>query len=191
AGEEDPDEPTGADYVADEIADTDDTDDATEALLRDIVQQEPAEPTEVGPETGSSEADVETTRRKDRRGRRVVRRVTPAAERQDAEQQDVEEQAQGVPQEERAAENPAVDFESAKAEFERSPRRRRRVRGNSRSDREPRPEDYGLGHQDSRRQDLSQQAEPSADSSAQAVTAPVPQVRSDRRGRRRVVRSAQ
>ncbi|OLT51122.1 hypothetical protein BJF89_08360 [Corynebacterium sp. CNJ-954] len=179
AGEEDPDEPTGADYVAD------DTDDATEALLRDIVQQEPAEPTEVGPETGSSEADVETTRRKDRRGRRVVRRVTPAAERQDAE-----EQAQEVPQEEHAAENPAVDFESAKAEFERSPRRRRRVRGNSRSDREPRPEDYGLGHQDSRRQDLPQQAEPSADSSAQAVTAPVPQVRSDRRGRRRVVRSA-
>lgn len=182
AGAEDPDEPTGADYVADEI---DDTDDATEALLRDIVQQEPAEPTEARAEAGSSDADVETTRRKDRRGRRVVRRVAPAAESQEAEELSPE-----VPQAEHAAELPAADFESAKAEFERSPRRRRRVRGNSRSDREPRPEDYGLGHQDSRQQDVPQQAEPSADSSAQAATAPVPQVRSDRRGRRRVVRSA-
>ena len=188
AGEEDPDEPTGADYVADEIADTDDTDhtdDATEALLRDIVQQEPAEPTEARADAGSSDADVATTRRKDRRGRRVVRRVAPAVESQEAEELSPE-----VPQAEHAAEVPAVDFESAKAEFERSPRRRRRVRGNSRSDREPRPEDYGLGHQDSRQQDVPQQAEPSADSSAQAATAPVPQVRSDRRGRRRVVRSA-
>ncbi|WP_312979752.1 translation initiation factor IF-2 N-terminal domain-containing protein [Corynebacterium sp.] len=193
AGEEDPDEPTGADYVADETPDTENSDDATEALLRDIVQQEPAEPAETveaSAEAGSAEADVETTRRKDRRGRRVVRRVTPAAERPE-----VEERAQEAPQAEHTAEAPAADFESAKAEFERSPRRRRRVRGNSRSDREPRPEDYGLGHhdsrqQDSRQQDATQQAEEPADSPAQAATAPVPRVRSDRRGRRRVVRSA-
>ncbi len=198
AGEEDPDEPTGADYVADEIdgaGDAAGTDDATEALLRDIVQQEPAEMTEARstgqttPEV-SSDVEAETTRRKDRRGRRVVRRVTPAAERpemaEQAQQPDVSE-AREAPD---AAESPAADFATAKAEFERSPRRRRRVRGNSRSDREPRPEDYGLGKQAPRRQDEPRQGEAVTDGADQAETAPVPQVRSDRRGRRRVVRSA-
>lgn len=37
---------------------------------------------------------------------------------------------------------PTADYEKARAEFEASPRRRRKTRGNSRSDRAPKPEDF-------------------------------------------------
>ncbi|WP_420100371.1 translation initiation factor IF-2 N-terminal domain-containing protein [Corynebacterium sp.] len=186
AGAEDPDEPTGADYAADEPEETgeagDDGDDgdATEALLRGIVQED-ARPDSAAGADGSTESTestesaepgdpgeaAATTRRKDRRGRRVVRRVTPVAE--------PEEDVEPEPEEPTAA----GDFASAKEAFERSPRRRRRVRGNSRSDVAPRPEDFGGSPEPA-------PVEPASTEKPREQTA---QVRSDRRGRRRVVRS--
>jgi ribonuclease E len=222
AGEEDPDEPTGADYVADDV---------TEALLRGIVQPDaPAEPNEstvpqsepqAGARGDGTTAEVETVRRRDRRGRRLVRRVTLVAD-QPAETADTADTAASaaggstegagdvVPAGDAAA-AAAEEFARAKAEFERSPRRRRRVRGNSRSDVAPKAEDFGLdgesAGQQGRARKSRQEGRPAAPDHGAAATASAetpetpeepqtpqtpqaPQVRSDRRGRRRVVRSA-
>ncbi|MGP9723829.1 translation initiation factor IF-2 N-terminal domain-containing protein [Corynebacterium sp. AOP40-9SA-29] len=182
AGEEDPDEPSGSDYVSDEEF----GDDATEQLLRGIVQDEPAQdaPTQDAP-AQDAPAPVATSRGKDRRGRRVVRRVAPA-------EPVVEPAAEPVaePVAETAVESTG-DYESAKEAFERSPRRRRRVRGNSRSDVAPRPQDYGAAASDAGRPaEAAASTEDVAEaSSPEPARAAAPQVRSDRRGRRRVVRS--
>ncbi|MGO1990607.1 MAG: translation initiation factor IF-2 N-terminal domain-containing protein [Corynebacterium sp.] len=185
AGEEDPDEPSGSDYVSDEEF-SESADDATEQLLRGIVQDEPAQDVPAQDEpTQDAPAPVATSRRKDRRGRRVVRRVAPA-------EPVVEPAEPAVEQVAEAAAETAGDYESAKEAFERSPRRRRRVRGNSRSDVAPRPQDYGAEASDAGRpaepaeavQDVAESSSPEPARSA------APQVRSDRRGRRRVVRSA-
>ena len=128
AGEIDPEEPTGADYVADEDDD----------------QPGAVEPTDTQ-ETGEPSAGTKTTARRDRRGRRVVRRVAetpePAAEVEPEtvpEPEPVDEPAKDEP------EDALSQYEQARQEFDQSPRRRRKVRGNSRSDIAPKPEDFGL-----------------------------------------------
>ncbi len=139
AGIEDPDEPTGADYVPNEPQE---------------IAATPASAPEVAPEAGT-----------DRRGRRRVRRVVRPAEghapeRKAAQQKsrpkngttqsDRKQEPKAVP--ESAAESAAASptgtpstgqsFAEAKAEFDASPRRRRRTRGRSRSDVAPQPVDF-------------------------------------------------
>jgi ribonuclease E len=199
AGEEDPDEPTGADYVADDAAG-----DVTEALVRGIVQEDtPAAPAEIRHD--ATAVETETVRRRDRRGRRLVRRVTPVAEQTAETAETAETDAPAAEASSEAAAAPAEEFAKAKEEFERSPRRRRRVRGNSRSDVAPKAEDFGFSGEVTAQQDhgtagtagttrAAGTAEvpeaPVVTEAAQAPQTPqAPQVRSDRRGRRRVVRS--
>ncbi|WP_029449966.1 translation initiation factor IF-2 N-terminal domain-containing protein [Corynebacterium nuruki] len=122
AGEIDPEEPTGADYVADQSTDT--------------------------PVTAAR-----TQTRRDRRGRRRVVRTTTQPETQatapttretDAEtvaESATEPVAEPVAEPESPA-GPRGSYAAAKAEFDASPRRRRRTRGASRSDVPPQPEDY-------------------------------------------------
>lgn len=79
---------------------------------------------------------------------------------------------------EHETEQPGLSYEEAVARFERSPRRKRRTRGNSRSDRRPRPEDFRSEkredrdasdeHDDARDEHgLGKPAEPTADAVAQ------------------------
>nr|WP_231598941.1 translation initiation factor IF-2 N-terminal domain-containing protein [Corynebacterium occultum] len=112
---------------------------------------------------------------------------------------------------------PGQSYEAAVAEFEASPRRRRRTRGNSRSDQRPQPEDFKASAKDSSRsrrrrgaqgsgdQGRGGQESSAPDTTAQptvvqdapiraTATAPEPEVQVERvgssggRGRRRVVR---
>lgn len=90
------------------------------------------------------------------RGRRGRRRATARRGRHGAAEAEGEQHAEEIADVAAAAVKTAdkedpdepsgadyeVDYETALAEFEASPRRKRRTRGNSRSDRKPRPEDF-------------------------------------------------
>ena len=149
ADEVDPEEPSGADYVDDYVAEAPEAPEAKS-------EAKPAEESEVEPES----APVATSVRRDRRGRRVVRRVTetPEPEVEAGAEAEAESAPETEPVQAEVAEpaEPAEPAESdeptdalsqfrqARQEFDRSPRRRRKVRGNSRSDVAPSPEDFGL-----------------------------------------------
>ena len=148
ADEVDPEEPSGADYVDDYVAEAPEAPEAKS-------EAKPAEESEVEPES----APVATSVRRDRRGRRVVRRVTETPEPEVEAGPEAEAEAESAPETEpvqaEVAEpaEPAESaeptdalsqFRQARQEFDRSPRRRRKVRGNSRSDVAPSPEDFGL-----------------------------------------------
>ena len=152
ADEVDPEEPSGADYVDDYVAETPE---APEAKSEAKSEAKPAEESEVEPES----APVTTSVRRDRRGRRVVRRVTETPEPEVETGSEAEAEAESAPETEpvqaevaEPAEPAESDeptdalsqFRQARQEFDRSPRRRRKVRGNSRSDVAPSPEDFGL-----------------------------------------------
>ena len=96
---------------------------------------------------------------------------------------DVQEFQSHIPDEEhvsaKAETNPEKTYEEAVAEFEASPRRKRRTRGNSRSDRRPRREDFQRAPEPS---DVPLQ-QPEQESPAEIRTV-------SSRGRRRVVRRA-
>ncbi|HIW92413.1 MAG TPA: translation initiation factor IF-2 N-terminal domain-containing protein [Candidatus Corynebacterium avicola] len=125
ADEIDPEEPSGADYVDDYAADH--PDDDAEAEVE-----------------AAASAPVATSVRRDRRGRRVVRRITetpePAPSESEAEATEAPEAAEPT--------DSLSQYRQARQEFDRSPRRRRKVRGNSRSDVAPAPEDFGLDAED-------------------------------------------
>ena len=96
---------------------------------------------------------------------------------------DVQEFQSHIPDEEHVSANaettPEKTYEEALAEFEASPRRKRRTRGNSRSDRKP------------RREDFQRAPEPSDASSQQPVQESPAEIRTvSSRGRRRAVRRA-
>ncbi|MGO1950895.1 MAG: ribonuclease E/G, partial [Mycobacteriaceae bacterium] len=132
AGDVDPEEPTGADYVADE------PDSAAAVETPDSGDED----TDAGADTDTG---VTVRRSRDRRGRRVVRRVveTPEADRApEAAAATGTDTPTDTGQE--STPDPRAEFENARADFQRSPRRRRRVRGNSRSDVAPAPGDFGL-----------------------------------------------
>ena len=78
-------------------------------------------------------------------------------------------------------------YAEALAEFEASPRRRRRTRGNSRSDHAPRREDYADSAEQSESAESAESAETAGQSKPAAAKAAPP---SGRRGRRRAVRRA-
>jgi ribonuclease E len=122
AGEIDPEEPTGADYVADEP---------------------------VTAET--ADEDVRTSSHRDRRGRRRVVRTTVKPEPEKKPEPEVEKETESRKSPESGGRSGQSEtrgtagkggYAEAKAEFEASPRRRRRTRGKSRSDVPPQPEDF-------------------------------------------------
>ena len=198
AGIEDPDEPTGADYVPNEPQE---------------IAATPASAPEVAPEAGT-----------DRRGRRRVRRVVRPAEGHAPERKAAQQKSRpknGTTQSDRkqepkaapesAAESAAASptgtpstgqsFAEAKAEFDASPRRRRRTRGRSRSDVAPQPVDFadaGSTAEAASSPERVEKSQPQVESSAPTSKAPKNSqdtaVTSDapaaRRGRRRVVRSS-
>lgn len=96
---------------------------------------------------------------------------------------DVQEFQLHIPDEEhvsaKAETNPEKTYEEAVAEFEASPRRKRRTRGNSRSDRRPRREDFQRAPEPS--DAPSQQPEQESPAETRTVSS---------RGRRRAVRRA-
>lgn len=198
AGIEDPDEPTGADYVPNEPQE---------------IAATPASAPEVAPEAGT-----------DRRGRRRVRRVVRPAEGHAPERKAAQQKSRpknGTTQSDRkqepkaapesAAESAAASptgtpstgqsFAEARAEFDASPRRRRRTRGRSRSDVAPQPVDFadaGSTAEAASSPERVEKSQPEVESSAPTSKAPKKSqdtaVTSDapaaRRGRRRVVRSS-
>jgi len=198
AGIEDPDEPTGADYVPNEPQE---------------IAATPASAPEVAPEAGT-----------DRRGRRRVRRVVRPAEGHAPERKAAQQKSRpknGTTQSDRkqepkaapecAAESAAASptgtpstgqsFAEARAEFDASPRRRRRTRGRSRSDVAPQPVDFadaGSTAEAASSPERVEKSQPVVESSAPTSKAPKKSqdtaVTSDapaaRRGRRRVVRSS-
>ena len=133
--------------------------DDIEELAAAVVVTDSEEDTEETGETG----DTASRRRRSRRGRRgtsrgrAVEQAEGKVEEKVAEKADVSEVQDIVdivdaavghadvedPDEPSGADYvPEKTFQQAVAEFEASPRRRRRTRGNSRSDHRPRPEDY-------------------------------------------------
>ena len=111
--------------------------------------------------------DAEKPRSSRRRGRRGGNRGRGRAEQREPQQ--APEQAP-----ERTGGGQA--FEEAVAEFEASPRRKRRTRGNSRSDQRPRPEDFEV------------EAETAAPKEQAASEKAAPKTAEGRRGRRRATR---
>ncbi|MDO5031096.1 translation initiation factor IF-2 N-terminal domain-containing protein [Corynebacterium sp.] len=111
-----------------------------------------------------SEVDASTREESHRERGRGRRRSTRRTRPQQKEQQ-----------KQTAAEQQKQTYEEALAEFEASPRRKRRTRGNSRSDVAPRPEDFGS----------EQQSAPSDEARPEPASEPT---RRAGRGRRRATR---
>ena len=120
--------------------------DDIEELAAAVVVTDTEEVAEEAEATETTEVteDTASRRRRSRRGRRgtsrgrsdvsdIVDIVDAAVDHADDEDPDEPSGADYVPEK---------TFQQAVAEFEASPRRRRRTRGNSRSDHRPRPEDY-------------------------------------------------
>ncbi|WP_411708791.1 translation initiation factor IF-2 N-terminal domain-containing protein [Corynebacterium sp. LaCa116] len=129
--------------------------------------------------------------RKPRRAARTSRKQDKRAEQEpahEAPQQRAEKPAEQPPKKKAAKgaekKRPERTYEEAVEEFEKSPRRRRRTRGNSRSDVRPRPEDFQQDAEPTKAE--PQQAKPQHDRKGQQEDATARTGR--RRGRRRAVR---
>ena len=165
--------------------------DEMDNLLNSIFSEEPAEENasdevsrddshSVSREGESGEARRRSTRRRGRRGGNRGRgRQTDVPE-----QQEQQEQPETQEQQERA---PEVSYEEAVQEFDNSPRRKRRTRGNSRSDHRPRREDYDDTSTEGRDDKPTQESDdkPKKKAAASASTAAA-----GRRRRRRAVRKS-
>ena len=122
-------------------------------------------------ENGSSEGRRRSSRRRGRRGGNRGR--GPQSDRSDqTDAQDKQASDKDAPEQ---------SFEEAVDEFDNSPRRKRRTRGNSRSDVRPRREDY---------QDATQETAAGADSGAEKAEPAEKKPAAGRRGRRRAVRKS-
>nr|WP_066584829.1 Rne/Rng family ribonuclease [Corynebacterium provencense] len=141
AGAEDPDEPSGADYVSDQV---------TGKVTGKVTD---AHGTEDGGQHHGGEVRLGTDRRGRRRVRRVVRpaagrNVTQTATRSPLErvaavtEPQTEPQITAAPAAEGTSAGGTRTYEEARAEYESSPRRRRRTRGRSRSDVPPVESDF-------------------------------------------------
>ncbi|ERS59694.1 hypothetical protein HMPREF1261_01301 [Corynebacterium sp. KPL1818] len=130
-------------------------------------------------------------KKRTQRGKKPRRatRTSPASRRAQEQPNKRQQAAEGKAEEKKAevADAPEKTYEEAVAEFEASPRRKRRTRGNSRSDNRPRPEDFAQPQQaesegssdEARRGDAAQQEGEQQQSRAKARG----------RGRRRSVRT--
>lgn len=130
-------------------------------------------------------------KKRTQRGKKPRRatRTSPASRRAQ-EQPNKRQHAPEAKAEEKKAEAsdaPEKTYEEAVAEFEASPRRKRRTRGNSRSDNRPRPEDFVQPHQ-VESAGSSQQAR-DGDAAQQDADQQNPRSTSRGRGRRRSVRT--
>ncbi|MDK8497702.1 translation initiation factor IF-2 N-terminal domain-containing protein [Corynebacterium accolens] len=108
-------------------------------------------------------------KKRTQRGKKPRRatRTSPASRRAQEQPNQRQQAAEGKAEEKKAvaAGAPEKTYEEAVAEFEASPRRKRRTRGNSRSDNRPRPEDFAQPQQaesaessdEARRDDAAQQ----------------------------------
>ena len=149
-------------------------DDEMDDLLNSIFSDdndESGEKTDETPQAGDRDDESDDRRRAPRRrGRRGGSRGRGKQEQPEAQDaQDTQEAAeQGAGQ----------SYEEAVDEFERSPRRKRRTRGNSRSDHRPRREDFE--RDDAQPQEAPEQETATAESKPSA----------GRRGRRRAVRKS-
>ena len=146
-------------------------DDEMDDLLNSIFSDDNDEKTDETPQAGDRGDESDDRRRAPRRrGRRGGNRGRGKQEQPEAQEtqetQDAAEQGAGQ------------SYEEAVDEFERSPRRKRRTRGNSRSDHRPRREDF-------QRDDAQPQEAPE-----QEATATESKPSAGRRGRRRAVRKS-
>ena len=144
-------------------------DDEMDDLLDSIFSDTPSDKQ---PEKPSEKNDDDKPRRK--RGRRGGNRGRGRAEAQEQQEQ----------QEQRPAETPEPQpeqsYEEAVAEFESSPRRKRRTRGNSRSDHKPRREDFETVPEKPKKAEKPEKSQ--RETRAEVTTT------TNRRGRRRAVR---
>lgn len=173
---EDPDEPSGADYMPTEVADSRGSDEGSRARQdRDgAAKKQPG-----GHATAESTGHSSSASRR-RRARRVVRTRAmrtrndrPSSDHEVAPAPTGDRSSAGG--RERRKENSS--FAEAKAEFDASPRRKRQTRGNSRSDVPPQPEDFP-------NVDLPEKGSKSGGSHADTGNGETSNPRGKRRGRR-------
>ena len=132
---------------------------------------------------GTSNRSRRTTRRLSRRSASAKKSTTPKNTRSTAS----DDEAEVLDSHDQGGSGAEKTFAQAQAEFKNSPRRKRRTRGNSRSDHAPRPEDYSepAQHTDSAEETMpAAQKKVGSDDAAAHTKTPT---RS--RGRRRAVRS--
>ena len=118
--------------------------------------------------------------RRGKKPRRATRRSTASRTAESSERKLPEQNEQ------KAAER---TYEEAVAEFESSPRRKRRTRGNSRSDRRPQPQDFAVSGEKDANADAVSGAAGDADSAEAPRAEKERKGRSRGRGRRRSVRT--
>lgn len=126
AAKEDPDEPSAADYLP--LTDDEDT----------------AGTTGAAPAGASAKSDKQPSRSRQRRNRRAATAARKSTdEPKPAVESEIKKQAEVLAKTAPAEDDSqALTYEEAVAAFEASPRRKRRTRGNSRSDHRPRKEDF-------------------------------------------------
>nr|WP_305083031.1 translation initiation factor IF-2 N-terminal domain-containing protein [Corynebacterium sp. CCUG 69979] len=105
-----------------------------------VITNDPVEPVDTSYTEDSSDEDRPQRRSSRRRGRRGSGRGKGRPQQENAETQDAPEASPG--RDEGSTSQPAKSYEEAVEEFERSPRRKRNTRGNSKSDYRPRQEEY-------------------------------------------------
>jgi hypothetical protein len=138
-----------------------------------------------GQETPAKEKKRTQRGKKPRRATRTSPASRRAQERPNQRQQDAEAKAED--KKAVATDAPEKTYEEAVAEFEASPRRKRRTRGNSRSDNRPRPEDFAK--QQKEESTGSSEKERGGDAAQQDAEQQKPRSTSRGRGRRRSVRT--
>ncbi|WP_431832443.1 translation initiation factor IF-2 N-terminal domain-containing protein [Corynebacterium coyleae] len=151
-------------------------------------------------EESAGEERPRQTRRRGRRGGSRGRGRSDAPQR--GEQRDGQRDSATTPERGERSEKPAQPekptqtYEEAVEEFEASPRRKRRTRGNSRSDHRPRREDFEQESQAQQEQQVQQEEKAPKRSasrksrSAEAGATVQVTTKTNRRGRRRVVRKS-
>ena len=147
-------------------------------------------------EESAGEEKPRQTRRRGRRGGSRGRGRSDAPQR--GEQRDSDTTPERGERSEKPAqpEKPTQTYEEAVEEFEASPRRKRRTRGNSRSDHRPRREDFEQESQAQQEQQVQQEEKTPKRSasrksrSAEAEATVQVTTKTNRRGRRRVVRKS-
>lgn len=130
-------------------------------------------------------------KKRTQRGKKPRRatRTSPASRRAQEQPNKRQQAAEGKAEEKQAAAAGSSEktYEEAVAEFEASPRRKRRTRGNSRSDNRPRPEDFAQPQQAQSAGSLQQVRD--GDAAQQDADQQNPRSTSRGRGRRRSVRT--
>nr|VDG63043.1 Ribonuclease G [Streptococcus thermophilus] len=148
-----------------------------------VITNDPVEPVDTSDTTDtedSSDEDRPKRRSSRRRGRRGSGRGKGRPQQETTDTQDTPEDSSGRDDEDTS--EPAKTYEEAVEEFERSPRRKRNTRGNSKSDHRPRREDYKQAEAE------ADQPDDSAESAQDRRSDPGREPERTSRGRRRATR---